>query len=112
HTSDLIPLGDSFCIDVDGNPEEVDVIYRFWELFDQANIPVMTSLMDAVEEDRVAVSAPMKLFQEEKLNLALFHHHLLEDFWRENLSKRSFKLLKKIVPQSWIMDPVELPPNA
>ncbi len=112
HTSDLMPLGDSFCIDVDGNPEEVDIIYRFWELFDQANIPVMDSLMEAVEDGRIVVTAPMKLFQEEKLNLALFHHHLLEEFWRENLSKRSYKLLKKIIPRSWIMDPVELPPNA
>jgi hypothetical protein len=54
----------------------------------------------------------MKAYQEEKLNLALLHHHVLDDFWRENLPKRSYKVLKKIVPHSWIMDPVELPPNA
>lgn len=112
HTSDLIPLGDAFCIDVDGNPEEVDVIYRFWELFDQENIPVMEQLMRAVEEGRIAVTPPMKHFHEEKLSLALFHHHLLEDFWRENLSRQSFKILKKCVPKSWVVDPVELPPNA
>ncbi|MFA5257868.1 MAG: hypothetical protein WC360_06945, partial [Opitutales bacterium] len=29
HTSDLMPLGDSFCMDVDGSPEEVDLVYRF-----------------------------------------------------------------------------------
>lgn len=112
HVNDLMPLGDSWCVDVEGNPEEVDVIYRFWELFDEANIPQMRPLMQAVEEGRIVVSPPMRHFQEEKLNLALFHHHLLEDFWRENLSRRSFKLLAMCIPKSWIMDPVRLPPNA
>ena len=112
HVNDLMPLGDSWCVDVDGNPEEVDVIYRFWELFDEANVPVMRPLMQAVEDGKLVVSPPMRHFQEEKLNLALFHHHLLEDFWRENLSRRSFKLLAMCIPKSWIIDPVQLPPNA
>ncbi len=112
HVNDLMPLGDAWCVDVDGNPEEVDVIYRFWELFDEPNVPVMQPLLEAVEAGRIAVSPPMRHFQEEKLNLALFHHHLLEDFWRENLSRRSFKQLAMAIPKSWIVDPVQLPPNA
>ena len=54
----------------------------------------------------------MRAFQEEKLSMALFHHRILEDFWKEHLSKRSYAILKKLIPQTWVMDPVELPPNA
>jgi len=112
HTSDLMPLGEAFCIDVDGSPEEVDLVYRFWELFDQVNVPVMSALMQAAEQGRIVVTAPMKAFQEEKLNLALLHHHLLTEYWRESLSKDTFQWLFKHVPHSWIMDPAPLPPGA
>ena len=54
----------------------------------------------------------MRPFQEEKLTLALFHHHLLQDFWAENLGARSLKLLRQLIPMSWIMDPTPLPPGA
>ncbi|MCC5839431.1 MAG: hypothetical protein JJT96_04830 [Opitutales bacterium] len=109
----LMPLGDALCADVQGNPEEVDVVYRFWELFDHDRIPVAPYIMEMLENGAaVSVSPPMRAFQEEKLNLALFHHHLLEDFWRENLSRRSLRILRRIIPRGWIMDPVDLPPNA
>lgn len=110
---ELMTLGDSLCADVKGNPEEIDVLYRFWELFDHPNLSVAPHLMELVEGGApFAVTPPMRHFQEEKLALALFHHHLLGDFWRENLSKRAHRLLKRIVPRGWIMDPVSLPPNA
>ncbi len=112
HTADLMPLGDSFCIDVDGSPEEVDVVYRFWELYDQVNVPIMDALMQAAEEGRIVVSSPMKPFQEEKLNLALLHHHLLADYWKENMSRDALRWLQAHVPHSWIMDPAPLPPGA
>jgi len=112
HPDDVMPLGDTLCVDVEGNPEQIDIIYRFWELFDIAHVPVATHLLDAWNESSVWISPPMKPFQEEKLALALFHHHILEEFWRENLSKKSFKVLSKTIPESWVMDPVQLPPNA
>jgi hypothetical protein len=113
HPGDLMPLGDSLCADIDGNPEELDVIYRFWELFDLENIPVAKHIFQMLEEGApLAVTPPMRHFQEEKLNLVLFHHPRLADFWRENLSKPSWKLLNRIIPSGWIMDPVKLPPNA
>jgi len=90
----------------------VDLVYRFWELFAQGNVLVMDALMQAVEEGRIVVTAPMRPFQEEKLNLALLHHHLLTDYWRENLSKDAFKWLFRQVPRSWVMDPAPLPPGA
>src|SRR5262249_1536965 len=60
----------------------------------------------------VAIAPPMRHFQEEKLALALFHHHLLGEFWTEAVSARSLKLLRKLIPQSWVMDPAPLPPGA
>ena len=112
HHSEIMPLGNTLCASVDGNPEKIDVIYRFWELFDLANIPLAEHILEAWEDSQLVVTPPMRHFQEEKLSLALFHHHLLEEFWRENLPKSSLKLLRKIIPNSWIMDPVDLPPNA
>src|SRR5260370_112686 len=48
----------------------------------------------------------------EKMSLALFHHHLLHDYWAEAMSSRAFKLLQKLIPPSWIIDPAPLPPGA
>ncbi|MEM8549393.1 MAG: hypothetical protein AAGF10_01250 [Verrucomicrobiota bacterium] len=112
HPDDVMPLGKTLCVNVEGNPEPVDVIYRFFELFDLGNVSTAQHILDAAENGDVAVTPTMKAYQEEKLNLALLHHHVLDDYWREALPKRSYKVLKKIVPRSWIMDPVELPPNA
>lgn len=112
HPSEIIPLGNTLCASIDGNPEKIDVIYRFWELFDLANIPLAQNILEFCEDSQLVVTPPMRPFQEEKLSLALFHHHLLEEFWRESLPKESFNLLRKIIPNSWIMDPVNLPPNA
>jgi len=92
--------------------EKQDVIYRFWELFDHAEIPVMREICQAVERGVVVVSSPMRTFQEEKSSLGLFWHQRLEGFWRENLSKLDFKLLCKIIPPTWILDPADLPPGA
>ena len=113
HPADLMPLGEALCADVDGDPVEIDVIYRFWELFDLPDLPVAETLMDFFEAGApFAVTPPMRPFQEEKLTLALFHHPRLQGFWRENLSKRSYRLLQKVIPRGWVMDPVEVPPNA
>ena len=112
HPEDLMPLGESMCVDIDGNPQQVDLIYRFWELFDLPNVPVAEFLMKMRRENQVVLTPPMRPFLEEKLNLALFHHHLLQDYWKEALPKADFKTLKKIIPKSWIVEDVELPPGA
>ncbi|MEM8868065.1 MAG: hypothetical protein AAGC73_07325 [Verrucomicrobiota bacterium] len=112
HPDEVMPLGDTICVGIDGDPQQVDVIYRFWELFDLANVPIGQHLLTASEEAQLSLTPPMRHFQEEKLSLALLHHHILEDFWRENLSRESFRVLKRVVPKTWVMDPVALPPNA
>lgn len=106
--NDLEIMGDSVLY----RGEKVNLIYRFWELFDYENVKIMPSLARLVEEGSVTVTPPMKPVQEEKLSLALFHHHRLEPFWKENLSKKHFDLLKATIPKSWILDPREVPPGA
>lgn len=109
---DLFPLGNTLCFDIDGNPEKIDIIYRFFELFDLAGIPASQFILEAWQAGEVAITPPMRPFQEEKLGLALFHHHLLADYWTEALSSRAHKLLRQLIPHSWIIDPAPLPPGA
>ena len=109
---DVFPLGGELFFDVEGTPEKIDVIYRFFELFDWANVRIAAEVMEAWQSGAVAIAPPMRSFQEEKLALALFHHHLLPEFWAENLGSGSLKLLRTLIPQSWIMDPAPLPPGA
>jgi len=112
HPDKVFPLDNELFFDIEGTPEKIDIIYRFFELFDWANVKVAAHILESWSADQVAIAPPMRAFQEEKLSLALFHHHLLPEFWTENISRASLELLKKIIPQSWIMDPAPLPPGA
>jgi hypothetical protein len=109
---DVFPLGGELFFDVEGTPEKIDVIYRFFELFDWANIRIGREILEAWQSGAVAIAPPMRHFQEEKIGLALFHHHLLREFWAESISSRSLKQLAKLIPRSWTMDPAPLPPGA
>ena len=109
---EIFPLGGGLFFDVEGNPEKIDILYRFFELFDLANIRTANYFFEAWAAGEVAISPPMRPFQEEKLTFALFHHHLLQDFWAETLSGPTLKLLRSLIPPSWIMDPAPLPPGA
>ena len=109
---DIFPLENSLFFDVGGNPEKIDVLYRFFELFDLENIRTQKFIFEAWAAGEVVIAPPMRAFQEEKLALALFHHHLLQDYWAEALSARALKLLRGLIPPSWIMDPAPLPPGA
>ena len=109
---DLFPLENSLYFDVEGNPEKIDVLYRFFELFDLANVRTEKFIFESWAADEVAIAPPMRAFQEEKLAMALFHHHLLQDYWAEALTARALKLLRSLIPPSWIIDPSPLPPGA
>ena len=109
---DLFPLGGALFFSVEGNPEKIDIIYRFFELFDLASIKTAPYIFEAWAAGDVAIAPPMRSFQEEKLAFALFHHHLLQDYWEEALDGRSLKLLRSLIPPTWVMDPAPLPPGA
>lgn len=109
---ELIPLGGGIFFDLDGNPEKVDIIYRFFELYDLRNIRVAEYLLEAWEHEEVAITPPLRTLFEEKLSMGLFHHHLLQDYWQEALPKGSRQVLSRIIPQTWIIDARPLPPGA
>jgi hypothetical protein len=109
---DVFPLGGELFFDVEGTPEKIDIIYRFFELFDWANVKIAAEIMETWQNGAVAIAPPMRHFQEEKLALALFHHHLLQEFWVETVGGKNLKLLRQLIPPSWVMDPAPLPPGA
>lgn len=112
HPDEVYPLGDSLHVSIEGDPEKVDVIYRFFELFDLPHLKTIPYFFEALEQEDVELTPPMRAFQEEKLSLGLFHHNMLVQYWRENLPKQSFNALVKVIPKSWVMDPTPLPPTA
>jgi hypothetical protein len=64
---DIFPLGSALCFNVDGSPEKIDLIYRFFELFDLANIPTAHFFFEAWQAGEVLIYPPMRPYQEEKL---------------------------------------------
>lgn len=111
-TDEIFPLGHALCFDVEGNPEKIDIIYRFFEQWDLERIPTAHYFFESWAAGEVAITPPMRAFQEEKLGLALFHHHLLQDFWAEALSAKTRERLRTLIPASWVVDPAPLPPGA
>jgi len=78
----------------DGEGEvKIDVLYRFYELFDLKNVPQADLIAYAVKKGWVKVTAPYKAYLEEKLNFALFHHSVLKTWWENALGNETFTLL-------------------
>lgn len=87
-------------------------VYRFFELFDLANIPGAMALLRLASEGLCELTPPPKPWLEEKLWFALFWLRPLASFWRRELGDRHFSELRKIIPQTWLMDPEPLPAHA
>ena len=90
----------------------IDVIYRFFELFDLPNVPKSDLIAYSCKKGRVKVSPPYKAFLEEKLVFSLFHHPSLSPLWEKALGIETFKFLSHLIPETWILDNRELPPFA
>lgn len=95
-----------------GGQIRIDIIYRFFELFDLRNIPKAELVLYAAKKGLVALTPPVKPFLEEKMAFALFHHPVLRSFWFEKLGEFTFHLLEQLFPKTWILDPREVPPHA
>lgn len=96
----------------DGQRSRIDVLYRFFELFDLKNIPKAELIFYAAKKKRVVMTPPPKAPLEEKSLFALFHHPVLRSFWLRHLGEETDSALKKLLPESWIIDPAEVPPHA
>ena len=89
-----------------------DAVYRFFELFDLANVHAIHALAAAARDRRIQLTAPLKPCLEEKLSLALLWNRNLRPFWRQQLGEGFLGRLLRHVPQSWVLDPEPLPPHA
>ena len=89
-----------------------DAVYRFFELFDLANVPNSKRIFELAAEKRIRLTPPPKPVFEEKMLFALLWNRHLHDFWRQELGEGFLARLKKLVPYTWIVDPTPLPPQA
>jgi hypothetical protein len=96
----------------DGQEEKIDVLYRNFELFDLLNVPKQELMLYAARHNRVTLTPPPKAQLEEKSSFALFHHPALAKLWRKELGEAVYERLRSIFPQTWVVDPRPLPPQA
>ena len=89
-----------------------DAVYRFFELFDVANVGAARPLFEAAIGKRIRLTPPTKPVFEEKLLFALLWNRNLREFWRQELGQGFFDRLLRMVPYTWVLDPVPLPPHA
>ena len=92
--------------------KEGNAVYRFFELFDLANIPSAKKIFELSVEKKITITPPPKPIFEEKMLFALLWNWNLRDFWRQELGESFFARLKKIIPYTWLVDPAPLPPHA
>lgn len=88
----------------------VDVLYRFFELFDLKNIPKSELILYAAKKGRVVTTPPYKTWLEEKLSFALFSHPSIKANWEKALGSETFNTLSHLIPETWILDSRPLPP--
>lgn len=93
-------------------PAPGDAIYRFFELFDLANVPGSPALFEAARRKEIRLTPPPKPIFEEKLLLALLWNRNLHAFWRQELGEGFLRRLLQMVPRTWVVDPTPLPPHA
>jgi hypothetical protein len=89
-----------------------DAVYRFFELFDLANVPSAKAIFALALEKKLRLTPPPKPALEEKLLFALLWNRHLRGFWRQELGEAFFQRLLSMVPYSWVVDPTPLPPHA
>ena len=89
-----------------------DAVYRFFELFDLANVPAAKAIFAQALEGKIQLTPPPKTIFEEKLLFALLWNRNLRVFWRQHLGEAFFERLLKCVPYTWLVDAAPLPPHA
>jgi len=91
---------------------EGDAVYRFFELFDLANVANWKKILELAAAKKIRLTPSPKPVFEEKMLFALLWNRNLQSFWRQELGEGFFARLKKLVPYTWVIDPTPLPPQA
>jgi hypothetical protein len=86
-------------------------VYRFFELFDLANVANSKLIFELALEKKIRLTPPPKPVFEEKMLFALLWNRNLQNFWRQELGEGFLARLKKIIPYTWLVDPTPLPPH-
>jgi hypothetical protein len=94
------------------SPASGDTVYRFFELFDTANVPGAQRLFELATAKQIRLTPPPRPMFEEKLVFALLWNRNLRGFWRQELGESFLARLQKAVPYTWVVDPTPLPPHA
>jgi hypothetical protein len=92
--------------------KEGDAVYRFFELFDVKNVSNAAKIFELAADKKIKLTPPPKPVFEEKMLFALLWNRNLQNFWRQELGESFLARLKKIIPYTWLVDPVPLPPHA
>lgn len=103
---------DGLAVMTEDREVRIDVVYRFFELFDLKNIPKAELVMYAAKKGTVMVTPPYKAHIEEKMWMALFRHPLLQEFWKAELGADCFAELQRVFPMTWVLDNRPLPPHS
>ncbi|MGE5654544.1 MAG: hypothetical protein ACM3ZQ_09860, partial [Bacillota bacterium] len=72
-------------IGLDSGDRVINVVYRFFELFDLENVPNLHGLIEAMRRRQVDITPPFKTYLEEKMLFALYHHPSLRRWWAGEL---------------------------
>lgn len=90
---------------------EGDAVYRFFELFDTANVPNSKRIFELAAEKKIRLTPPPKPIFEEKMLFALLWNRNLQGFWRQELGESFFQRMLRLTPYTWLVDPSPLPPH-
>jgi hypothetical protein len=91
---------------------EGDAVYRFFELFDLANVPGSKKIFGLAADKKIRLTPPPKPIFEEKMLFALLWNRNLQGFWRQELGDGFLHRLHRLAPYTWLVDPASLPPHA
>ena len=91
--------------------QEGDAVYRFFELFDTANVPNSKRIFELANEKKIRLTPPPKPIFEEKMLFALLWNRNLHGFWRQELGESFFQRMLRLTPYTWMVDPSPLPPH-
>ncbi len=89
-----------------------DAVYRFFELFDAANVPNAKQIFELAAAKRIHLTPAPKPIFEEKMLFALLWNHNLQSFWRQELGENFSNRMRRLAPYTWMVDPSPLPPQA
>jgi hypothetical protein len=111
HPKEIIFKEEGLFVEDAGNEIRIDLVYRFFELFDLKNVAKSELLLYCNKKERVCTTPPYKAYLEEKSAFALFHHPVLKASWEKALGPETFATLSHLIPNTWVLDNREAPPH-